>query len=315
MSTPSRPSPLRVGLVDMNNGVTNQAIRSFRTIIQTFAERARCANPGLECVVQHVQPRNLGEAPPDDCDLYLCTGGPDSPVDGFREAWAPGFRHFLDRIVEGQQREGAAAPAAFAVCYSFELATLHFQVASIIPRQRKFGIMPVYPTPEGMATRLFGPFGDRLFVWEHRSWQAVDLDEARLEKLGGKLLANESRDGVSKGRGLMAIRFAPGLDGTIFHPEADRPGALNWLERPEQAQAVIETYGLLLYRRMLKTLDDPTRLARTYALVLPGWLTRRFNDLAPVRGWNPLEEPDYDDKVIEAFGRPAEPVASARVSS
>jgi homoserine O-succinyltransferase/O-acetyltransferase len=316
MTPAGRSRGLRIGLIDMNNGVPNQAVRSFRSIIAAFAERARARNPGLSVTTAHVQPRNLGEVPPPDCDLYLSTGGPDSPVDGFKESWAPGVRTFFDRIVDGQQQRGSSAPSLFVVCYSFELAVMHFGVAAMLPRERKFGIMPVYPTEEGLASPLFAPFGDRLFVWEHRSWQAVELDEKRLSALGGRLLARESRDGHTKGRGLMAFRFTQGVEGTIFHPEADRPGVLNWIERPEQAKSVIETYGELVYRRMCKTIDDPTRLARTYALLLPGWMARTFNALALDRDWAPVDMPTYDAALgLDAFGRPAEATVSAESNS
>jgi homoserine O-succinyltransferase/O-acetyltransferase len=302
----SQRTRLRVGLVDMNNGVANQAVRSFRSICANFFSRVQAHNPKVECAIEHVQPRNKGELPPEDCDLYLGTGGPDSPVDGFAEPWCTPYRSFLDRLLEEQQAQGDQARAAFMVCYSFEIATLHLKVAHLGPRPRKFGIMPVYPTEVGMGSELFGPFGDRLFAWEHRSWEAVDLDEKLLRSLGGAVYARESRDGVSKGKGLVAFRFAPGIEGTIFHPEADRPGALAWIERPEQAQAVRDTYGEQTYQRMLKTLDDPTRLARTYALLLPGWLARRFNALAVHRGWTAIPEPRYDAFAISAFERPVD---------
>jgi hypothetical protein len=305
MSAAATKNRLRVGLVDMNNGVANQAVRSFKSLTAAFFEKVKAQNPGLETALHHAQPRNLAENPPRDCDLYMCSGGPDSPVDGFAEPWVNGVRTFLDSVVERQISNHPQAPSVFCVCYSFEIAVLHFKVARIGPRVRKFGIMPVYPTEQGQASPLFRPFGDRLFAWEHRSWEAVDLDEALLRRLGGLLYARESRDGVTKGEGLMAFRFAPGVDGSIFHPEADRPGALAWIERPEQAKAVVETYGEQTYRRMLRTLDDPTRLARTYALLLPGWLARGFNKIAPERGWNPIAEPSYDARSIDAFGRPA----------
>ena len=305
ISTGNVRNRLRVGLVDMNNGVPNQAVRSFKSITAAFFEKVKAAHPNVETVLHHAQPRNRPETPPKDCDLYLCTGGPDSPVDGFAEPWARGVERFFDTVVERNVSGMPGAPAAFCVCYSFEIAVLHFKVARIGPRPRKFGIMPVYPTEEGQASPLFKPFEDRLFAWEHRSWEAVDLDEARLRQLGGVLYARASRDGVSKGEGLMSFKFAPGIEGTIFHPEADRPGALAWIERPEQAQAVRETYGEETYRRMLKTLDDPTRLARTYALLLPGWLARRFNAIAPERGWNRIGEPSYDGLSIGAFEKPA----------
>jgi hypothetical protein len=316
MTPAGRSRSLRIGLIDMNNGVPNQAIRSFKSIIATFAERARARNPGLSVTTAHVQPRNLAEAPPPDCDLYLSTGGPDAPVDGFKESWATGLRTFFDSIIEGQLQRGTTAPALFTVCYSFEIAIMHFGLAAMIPRERKFGIMPVYPTEEGLAHPMFAPFGDRLFVWEHRNWQAVDLDEKKLKAMGGALLALESRDGHSKGRGLMAFQFARGFEGTIFHPEADRSGVLNWLERPEQAKAVIETYGEIIYRRMCKTIDDPTRLARTYALLLPGWMARSFNALALERDWAPVDMPTYDAALgLDAFGRPEQATVSVGSNS
>jgi hypothetical protein len=91
---------------------------------------------------------------------------------------------------------------------------------------------------------------------------------------------------------------------------------LNWLERPEQAKAVIETYGELIYKRMTKTIDDPTRLARTYALLLPGWLARSFNAMAQERDWAPVEMPTYDAALgLDAFGRPTEAAAAVGSNS
>jgi homoserine O-succinyltransferase/O-acetyltransferase len=75
---------------------------------------------------------------------------------------------------------------------------------------------------------------------------------------------------------------------------------LNWISRPEQASAFRSTYGEDTYQAMLRTLDDPTRLARTYALVIPGWMVRRFNDLADHRGYERLSGPTADD-VYQAF--------------
>jgi hypothetical protein len=281
----------------MNNGLTNQAIRSFRRILTNFIERARAVNPGLEATIDHVQPRNLGEEVPAGCDLYLSTGGPDGPIEAMEQPWFPGYQAFLDEIVLEEER------SAFLVCYSFELAICHFKIAEMEPRTKKFGIMPVYPTPEGTRRPMLAPFGDRFFAWEHRTWQAVNLDESVLSAMGGELLALESRDGISKGPGMMAFEFSPALEGTIFHPEADRPGVLNWLERPDEKQKVIDAYGEVTYQRMRKTIDDPMRLARTYALLLPGWLARRFNVLAAKRGWTPLAIPTYDGKALGDFER------------
>ncbi|MFN7971800.1 MAG: hypothetical protein U0166_05560 [Acidobacteriota bacterium] len=306
MASPGdHPSPFSVCLIDMNNGVENQGIRCFKGIVDRFFETVRAANPGIPITFSHVEPRNRGEAPPEAADLYLSSGGPGSPYDGYDDPWCVDYRKFLDALAAEGLAHPEGARSLFAVCHSFELCVMHFQVARMTQRPtRKFGVMPVYMTDEGLASPLLSVFGDRLFAFEHRSWQAVDLDTTKLAALRGKLWARESRDGHSKGEGLLSFLFAPNIEGTLFHPEADRAGALAWIARPDQAAAVIEAYGELTYLRMLKTLDDPTRLARTYALLLPGWLTRRFNALAPARGWTGVAAPAYDETTRSSFGRP-----------
>lgn len=294
--------PLKVALIDMNNGHPNQAIRSFKTLIRGLFERAQERNVDLAAELVHVQPRNLGEVPPNDCDLYLCSGGPDSPVDGFQESWCPSIRNFLDGVHDDWQSGREDAAGVLAICYSFEMTTMHFGVAEMTPREKRFGIMPAYTTEAGANSDLLGAFGDRLFAWEHRYWNAVNVDEERLRELGGAIYAQESRDGVSKGEGLTSFRFTQGVEGTIFHPEADRAGALHWIQKPEQAEAVIEAYGKTTYNRMLKTLDDPNRLARTYALLIPNWLNTSFNRLAPHRGWKSIPPVDYDVS-LRAFAK------------
>ncbi len=290
---------LRVCLVDMNNGVANQATRCFRRLVEAFGKRVREKNPHVELVFKHVQPRNLGELPSHDDDLVLSSGGPGSPHDGFDDAWATGFRSFLDHVVEQNKKGAHTGPKVLAVCHSFQLSVLHFKVAQMRKRPSlKFGLMPAYMTTEGERADFLTPFGYRLFCWEHRNWEALELDQKRLTELGGTVLAKETHHthdrGKYKGDAILALRFAPGIDGTQFHPEADKPGVMNWIERPEHKVAVQDAYGEVLYDRMVKSLANPERLAKTFALLIPGWLTYRFNELAHARDWKPLEAPPQD---------------------
>jgi GMP synthase-like glutamine amidotransferase len=297
---PGRLRPLRVCIVDMNNGHVNQAMRCLRGIVGGFFDRVQAQNPTLACELSEVSPRDTNEAIPRDADLYVSSGGPGSPFDGDGQPWVDDYGRFVDGIVESSAKDDGSQRSLFAICYSFEMVVRHYKLAEIAPRSdRKFGVMPVYTTVEGQQHPLLAPFGDRLFAFEHRNWEAIDLDKKRLESLGGKLLARESRDGVSKGRAILGLDVAPGLEAVQFHPEADRPGVMNWVARPEQAAAFKATYGELTYQAMLRTLDDPLRLARTYALVIPGWMTRRFNLLAPARGYAALPPPS--DDVSSAF--------------
>ena len=290
---------LRIGVIDMNAGHTNEAIRCIGRLIDQFSERVRRANPDVVCESVRVSPRDTKDVPPGDCHLYLCSGGPGSPFDGDGETWVDDFGRLLDGIVD-DNTGNAGSRAAFCICYSFEMAVRHFNVAEVAPRAtRKFGVMPVYTTEQGRSHPLLSAFGERLFAFEHRNWEAIHADEAQLARLGGRVLAQESRDGFSKGAALMGIDFAPGIEGVQFHPEADRPGVMSWVSRPEQAEAFKQAYGITTYERMLKTLDDPQRLARTFALLIPGWMTRRFNALATHRGWRPLSPPVQD---MSTFG-------------
>ncbi|EYF07910.1 hypothetical protein [Chondromyces apiculatus] len=292
--------PLRLCIVDMNNGHVNQAMRCLRGMVATFFERVRLYNPQLDCQLVEVSPRDTNNPIPRDCDLYIGTGGPGSPFDGAGDPWTFDLARFFDETVESTIKGGVDQRAMFAICHSFEMAVQHFAFAKMAPRvDRKFGIMPVYMTPAGQTHPLLAPFGDRLFAFEHRNWEAVDLDERKLASLGGSLLALESRDGISKGRAILGVDIAPGIEAVQFHPEADRAGVVNWISRPEQAAAFKATYGEVTYQAMLRTLDDPRRVARTYTLLIPGWLTRRFNLLAPHRDYVGL--PPVPDVIPERF--------------
>jgi homoserine O-succinyltransferase/O-acetyltransferase len=294
--------PLRLSLVDMNNGVPNEAVRCFKRLFESFVARVQAANPRLTITLEHVQPRNLGQLPSSKADLILSSGGPGSPHDGWEEPWCTGYRRFLDSVVDRAAQHPDTAPATFVVCHSFEISVQHFRVAEMTSREGlKFAIFPAYVTAEGQHTNYLEPFGDRLFVWEHRRWQAAALDAGRLAALGGAVLARESRPGrVDKGEALLGLRFGPGLEGTQFHPEADRPGVLAWIHRPEHTAALRDAYGNSLLHRMLRTLDDPGRLARTYALLVPGWLTSRFNRLAQARALRPIPPPVQSMRDFEA---------------
>jgi GMP synthase-like glutamine amidotransferase len=300
-------SPLRLALVDMNNGVANEATRCFRRLFDDFSRKVQAANPGIHVTLQHVQPRNLGELPDKQADLILSSGGPGAPSDGYDDPWCVGYRHFVDQVVESAIKDAIQSPALLVVCHSFEITVQHFAVARMARRETlKFGVFPAYVTDEGLDSVIFRPFADRLFTWEHRRWEAIELDERRLKALGGRLLATESREGgADKGPGLMSFEFAPGVMGTQFHPEADRPGVLAWIKRPEHTEAVKEAYGPHLYDRMLKTLTDPTRLAKTYALLIPSWLAHRFNEMAPSRGWKPVGPPEENMNAFEDAERVA----------
>src|SRR5437016_9401275 len=103
-------APLKLSLVDMNNGVANEATRCFRRIFDGFSTRVRAVNPSVDITLQHVQPRNLGELPDRAADLTVSSGGPGAPWDGYEEPWCTGFRQYIDYVGERARQEPITAP-------------------------------------------------------------------------------------------------------------------------------------------------------------------------------------------------------------
>lgn len=267
---------LRVSIIDMNNGLENQAMRAFGEIVTDFINRVRVSNPELNVSLQTASPRDKGEFP-DRADLYLSTGGPGSPYDGVE--WEGRYFELLNDISNDNSR------FLFAVCHSYQLAARWAGAGTVQLRSqgKKFGIMPIYVTQIGTKSELLGDFGDRLFAFEHRDWEVVGVDENKW-----KILARESRDGFSKGAATLAIDFGNGIEGVQFHPEADPVGIRAWICREDKKQELINVYGEELWQSMIKTVDREDRVIRTRKKIIPDWLNRKFNILAEKNGWKKI---------------------------
>ena len=101
--------PLRMCIVDMNDGHENQAIRCFRLLCTEFHKHVRKTNPDIELELEHVSVRDKNEMPSRDCDLYVSSGGPGSPFDGDGKPWVKGYCDFLDHVADDNQRRGVNA--------------------------------------------------------------------------------------------------------------------------------------------------------------------------------------------------------------
>ena len=290
---PAVPPPVRVCLIDMNAGVKNEAIRCLHATLAIFERQLRYANPGVPIELTVVSPRDKGDAIPEGHDLYLSSGGPGSPLDSQGTPWGAAYAHFLDTICEAHERRRDDAPGLMPICYSFELVVLHFDVARLALRaEKKFGVQPQYTTAAGQAHPLLAMFKDRIFAFEHRNWDALDPDAKKLSALSGAVLAAESRPGLDdKGLSITALHIGPGIESTLFPPEADRAGIRDWIDKPESEAAFKEAYGVLTHERMMRTIEHPERIDRAHKEVIPGFLRRHFNRLAPVRGWSLIPEP------------------------
>jgi hypothetical protein len=277
----------------MNAGVKNEAIRCFHATMAIFERQLRYANPDVPLAVTRVSPRDVADAIPEGFDFYLSSGGPGSPLDSEGTPWGAAYGKFLDYVYAAHEKGREDAPGLMAVCYSFELVVLHFRVARLAKRaEKKFGVQPQYTTEAGRAHPLLAMFKDRIFAFEHRNWDALDPNAEALRALGGAVLAGESRPGLhDKGESITALHVGHGIETTLFHPEADRAGIHAWIDKPEAEAEFKEAYGNLTHERMMKTIAHPERIDRAHKEVIPSFIRRHVNRLAPVRGWDLIPEP------------------------
>jgi len=91
-----------------------------------------------------------------------------------------------------------------------------------------------YPVRLQGVVTYFDPSSFSMFIQDATGgiWVRHPQNSARLEAGQQIELQGITRKG-----------FAPGIDGTQFHPEADKPGVMNWIERPEHKVAVQDAYG------------------------------------------------------------------------
>ena len=114
---------------------------------------------------------------------------------------------------------------------------------------------------------------DPFYAADFRHWQLIQPNEARLNRLGCKVLALEKkRPHVPLERAIMAIRFSPEWVGVQFHPEADPDGMLYHFSREEKKKSLIEKKGVQKYEAMIEKIKDPEKLPITHKTILPGFI-------------------------------------------
>ena len=124
--------PLRLCLVDMNNGVPNEATRCFKVLsLGGFVARARGANPGLEFLDRPRAAAKSGRGSPGR--LRSPGAMHRRPQVTLRWIRRP-MVHGLPSVVPGRggrdaQASGRKSPSALVVCHSFEIAIQHFGFA------------------------------------------------------------------------------------------------------------------------------------------------------------------------------------------
>jgi hypothetical protein len=113
----------------------------------------------------------------------------------------------------------------------------------------------------------------------------IEPDHKRIQKIGGSILAIEKeRPHVPLERAIMAMRFNEYMVGTQFHPEADAPGMLYYLQSEDKKPVVIASHGYEKWKSMVEQLNDPDKILYTYSHVLPNFLDVAMGESSVVKG-------------------------------
>ncbi|MCF2490892.1 type 1 glutamine amidotransferase [Dyadobacter sp. CY347] len=264
----------RIAILDMYDGFENEGMRCIKKIITAFGERE-----SVEVAYTVFDVRQKLEIPGMDFDAYISTGGPGNPSP-VGAAWEKKFFSFLDQMLQfNASRHNKIKKHLFLICHSFQMASIHWQLASVSKRRKtSFGTFPVYKTAAGHKDSLLAALADPFWIVDSRDYQVTQPNQFAFDDLGAKLLCLEKiRPHVPLERAVMAIRFSKEIVGTQFHPEADAEGMLRYFLREDKKTSIIANHGEAKYNEMIAHLNDPDKIMMTESVIIPAFLKNALN--------------------------------------
>ncbi len=251
----------------------NQAMRCLRGLVSEFFERVHEANPRPPLRARRgVAARHRGRPIPARLRSLPLVGRPGLAVRRRGRAVDARLRRASSTAWSSPASEGGAigarsSPSATRSSWSSSTSSSREIDAARRAQVRRDADLR---RPTGQQHPLLAPFGDRLFAFEHRNWEAIDLDERALARARRQAPRARAATASPRAAPSSGSRSRPASRPCSSTPRPIAPASMNWVARPEQAAAFKATYGEVTYQAMLRTLDDPRRLARTFALVIPG---------------------------------------------
>lgn len=267
---------IKVAVIDMNNGVTNQGMRGIQEVLLRYQEET-----GIVLNYELFDLRQKDEIPGLEYDVYISSGGPGSPFEGEGQQWENDFFNLLDQIEAFNLKNEHKKKHAFLICHSFQMACRKFGVGQVVRRRSTaFGIFPVFLTEEGENDTIFNGLPNPFYTVDSRDWQVTNPDDQLFVNKHTQVLALEKdRPHIDLERCVMSIRFTKEIVGTQFHPEANPIGMKLYFTQEDKKKSIIEQHGEEKYKDMLYSLEHPGRIALTQQIVLPNFLNEAINTL------------------------------------
>jgi homoserine O-succinyltransferase/O-acetyltransferase len=269
---------VRIAVLDMNNGARNIGVRNIKRIIEQFSHKVRAAHLQVDFEVNHFHVRDRNEVPDNTYDMYICSGGPGSPLDDHGMESEVRFFNLLDQLIDHNATKDNKK-FVFGICHSFQMMVKKFNVAELTKRDKRYiGVVPIIKTPEGERDVLFEGLQEKFYAFDNRDWQAVNPDLQKLKQIGASILSYES-NGHQAGEAVTAIRYTQEIETVQFHPEAEKHGILMRFSDPEEKKEIVGMLGEAKFDELIQSLNNPNKLMKTYKTILPGFLWRSYNQL------------------------------------
>lgn len=262
---------IKVAVLDMYNGEPNQGMRCIIDIINRF-------NQIVTFKVFDV--RGKSELPSiKDFDIYISTGGPGNPLEGDGN-WDLKYYDFIEELWNWNKENKSKKHVLF-ICHSFQMACLHFGLATINKRKStSFGVMTIHKTEEGMNDPVLEGLGNPFYGIDSRDYQVVQPKLSIFKKKGAQIIALEKiRNHVEYERAIMGVRFSNEFVGLQFHPEADPISFVTNLKSQEKRNKIIDLKGKTKFRNMLEDLLDEHKIYKTNETIIPNFLRIAINDI------------------------------------
>ena len=254
---------LKLAILDMNNNEPNQGLRCIVDIVKSF-------NKEIDYQVFNVRAKN--ELPNLNFDIYISSGGPDSPLE--EGAWRQPYLNLIQQLWDFNLNSDSQKKHVFFICYSFQVVCHYFELGELKPRKStSFGILPIHKTAAGKKDVILAGLNDPYYAVDSRDWQLIQPRLKVFKEHGASILSLEKiRTHVEYERAIMAVRFSDEFVGTQFHPEADPIGMYAHFSEDINRQKVITNFGEAKYNRMMDRMDDPDKIIKTYAQILPTFI-------------------------------------------
>jgi GMP synthase-like glutamine amidotransferase len=268
---------LKVAILDLYEGVSNEGMRCLRNILREFGE-----DNNIDVQFDEFDVRLRNEVPDMSYDVFISSGGPGNPLESRYNDWEKKYFGWLNEVERWNMNpDNLQKKFVFFICHSFQLSARYYNVGIVTKRKSTaFGIFPVHMLEDGFDEPVFAGLRDPFYAVDSRDFQVIQPNYSVIEKMGAKILCIEKeRPHVPYERALMGMRFNEYMIGTQFHPEADAPGMTMYLHREDKKKTIIENYGEAKWESMLDHLNDPDKILWTYSHVLPNFLNQAVEQL------------------------------------